>query len=297
MGYLHPETAALLDRSDNDRIAHIRDKKIWVNYPRVQEISEHLKLSAKSAEVQRPMRLAIVGHTGSGKSHLVEHFFKSEENRHKAQMPDDYFPIVLIQQPPEPRESRLYESILEAVRVPFRASDNTQRKLRQVMSIFKTLGIRLLIIDDIHDALKGSLLAQRQYLAVLRYLLEVTKISLVVAGTEPALQFLDHDEQIRRRFEFFDLPRFQSNNQFRSLLKSFELRLPLKHPSNLSDPELANLICISSDGLVGSVAKMLEKATIYAIKSGIEKIDRNVIERCGWVPLSEKTRAVGAKLA
>ena len=59
---------------------------------------------------------------------------------------------------------------------------------------------------------------------------------------------------------------------YRSLLKTFESWLPLRQPSNLSSPVMAQKLNELSTGLLGELSELLTTAGLYAIKSGEERI-------------------------
>jgi hypothetical protein len=65
---------------------------------------------------------------------------------------------------------------------------------------------------------------------------------------------------------------------FWRLLRTLERRLPLRAPSNLTDPELASHIIARSDGLIGAMTKLLRQAAVHAVRTGHERIDRAMID-------------------
>lgn len=73
------------------------------------------------------------------------------------------------------------------------------------------------------------------------------------------------------------LLRFQDDLDFQELLAGFELLLPLRKASGLSDETLSTQIFGISMGIVGEVADLLNSAAIFAIKEGVECITTDVI--------------------
>lgn len=295
MSHLDEKTAKIATLDAADRKQYIEDLEVWISYDRAKEILSRLRSSLDRGGAKRD-HLAIVGHTGNGKTYTIDHFIKVERKKFLEKFPDKSFPVVRIQQPPQPNEGRLYTALLVATNTPHRASDNVARKFAQVIRVLSGAGIKMIIIDDVHDAIRGPYAAQRQYLTVIRHLMESTGVTIVLAGLESILAFLDYDEQIRRRIDIVELPRWNPDTQFRRLLASFEQRIPLRRESKLSGAGLSGLICNYGEGLLFPIWKLLVKASLYAIDSGKECIDEDVIRACGWVRVGDKMKTAGRRL-
>ena len=76
------------------------------------------------------------------------------------------------------------------------------------------------------------------------------------------------------------LPRWQEDENFRRLLKSFEYVLPLKHESEIHKGEISRKLYGLSDGVIGEVSKIIKSAAKYAIENGTEKITMEVLAKC-----------------
>lgn len=73
-----------------------------------------------------------------------------------------------------------------------------------------------------------------------------------------------------------------------NLLQSFELLLPLKKPSNLTQESLAIKILALTEGTIGEISILLKKAAITAIESGKEHITSSILKSTGYVPPSKR---------
>jgi len=82
------------------------------------------------------------------------------------------------------------------------------------------------------------------------------------------------------------------------LLSSFERTLPLREPSGLAAaPELRGLIQRRTSGLIGEVAGLLMSATSFALTHGKERLDRLVLDHCGYCGPSERRAIFEASFA
>jgi hypothetical protein len=149
--------------------------------------------------------------------------------------------------------------------------------------------VKILILDEIHNLLAGTAAKQRMVMNVLKSLGNELQISLVGVGTKDASLILHSDPQHASRFDIYTLPKWELNKDFLSLLASFELRLPLKFPSNLKAREKATLLFSISGGNLGDLHRLLIECATTAILSGEEEISVNTIQGHKWV---QKTKGI-----
>ncbi|RZK44312.1 MAG: hypothetical protein EOO61_04260 [Hymenobacter sp.] len=113
-------------------------------------------------------------------------------------------------------------------------------------------------------------------------------IPLVCAGMPAAANAIQRDEQLRSRFPPERLPLWELDADYMNLLQSFELLLPLKKPSNLTQESLAIKILALTEGTIGEISILLKEAAITAIESGKEHITSSILKSTGYVPPSKR---------
>ena len=150
------------------------------------------------------------------------------------------------------------------------------------------LGVRMLIIDEIHHLIAGSNGRQRAFLNVIKYLSNELMLPIVAVGTNEAFNAVRVDPQIANRFLPIELPRWRNNTDFRRLLRSFEALLPLQRASELAQPEMALRLSLVSEGTIGELSTLLNQAAIEAIIGGEERITDHVLDRIAWTPPSQR---------
>jgi hypothetical protein len=104
------------------------------------------------------------------------------------------------------------------------------------------------------------------------------------------LHAVQSDDQLANRFEPLVLPRWSDGAQYRQLLSTLEVLLPLRQPSHLARPALARKILASAEGVLGEVLTIVTRAATGAISSGAEAITMNIIDQMGFVPPSQRRR-------
>jgi type II secretory pathway predicted ATPase ExeA len=285
MNHLIPAAAAELDRPVEERISRLR-RPSWIGYTRAQIVLEKIEHLLGHPGTHRMPNLLLVGDTNNGKTMLIRRFVEL----HPAERGNlgSTRKVLLIQAPPVPDERRLYFAILDALHAPYSTSGLTSAKMALVLTVLRKVGIRMLIIDEIHHLMAGHLEKQRQFLNVLKYLSNELQIALVGAGIKDALRAVQTDPQLANRFEPIGLPRWTLDREFRMLLMSFEQVLPLRNPSNLAGKELATALFRMSEGTIGELANVLCASAAAAIRTGWERIDAAVLKQIGWIRPSER---------
>lgn len=289
--HLNEAAQAMLHLPDKDRLQTIRQAR-WIGYSRAKELLNKFDGLLNHPRVQRMPNLLVVGETNNGKSVLVnrfQHLHPASENRSGEGVT---VPVLLIQAPPVPDELRFYHSILEALASPYRPHESAAKKMPQVLRLLRTIGLRMLIIDEIHHILAGHISKQQQMLNVLKYLGNELQIPLVGVGTKDALRAIQTDPQMANRFEPAALPRWDLNREFLMLLASFERVLPLRKPSRLWEQPLAARLLALSEGTIGELSSLLAAAASHAIGTGRECIDSDLLSELDWTPPSERKRQV-----
>lgn len=265
--------------SDEDRILACR-KPRWINYTVAKEIIDDLEtLLFYPIRDRMPGRL-IIGDSNNGKTAIILKVYRKyeaflDENQ------DVKNPILLIQTPNEADENALYDEILFNLDHPIIPRQKPQQKKFRVISILKELGVKMLILDEVHNLLAGSGTRHRITLNAIRTLHNSLKIPIIGVGTKEALNAINSDPQLRRRFKKVHIPRWKLDNKdnknLKELLLKFSRSYPLKKPSDLTNYDVMRKIIAKSSGLIGEISDLLEDCAVYAIERGTESITLEVI--------------------
>ncbi|MDO3621552.1 TniB family NTP-binding protein [Ralstonia pseudosolanacearum] len=289
--HLTEATAKLLELDDEARIERIRSPR-WIGYPRAKEVLAKLEDLLSYPKSHRMPNMLIVGDTNNGKTMLIERFCAQYPADNNPSGDGVIVPVLSIQAPPVPDEGRLYNAILELLFAPYKPNDRVDKKQLQVVKLLRYVGLKMLVIDEIHHVLAGNLNRQRAFLNVLKFLGNELQVPIVAAGTRDAFRALQTDPQLANRFEPVLLPRWELNNDFLRLLASFERMLPLREASNLHDTALASRLFSMSEGYIGELSRVLTKAAVHAVGSGTERVNGKVLDQIEWVSPSDRKRQI-----
>jgi hypothetical protein len=244
--HLNAPSRAWLELSDEERIFKLHGE-CWIGYSRAKEIIDKLNALIAYPKKRRMPNLLIVGDTNNGKTMIVNRFKEQHPPNDNPDGDAKIIPVIVVQAPPTADEGRFYDLILTHLNAPFKEKDRAGNKYIQVAKICKYVGLRILIIDEIHDIIAGSRSNQRVFRSAIKQLGNDLQVSIVGVGTDAAYNAIQSDDQLANRFEPAILPRWKisdnlpaTKDPYMKLLTSFERMLPLRNPSDLIRSGLIN---------------------------------------------------------
>jgi len=289
--HLAGEVAKVADQDKEARIAYIRRDR-FVLHQRAENVLTDLEMLYRMEDAVRPQGRLIVGRSLMGKSTVFDEFLR---NHRASDNPDGdaaVVPVLLVQYP-EAASEGIYPEILAKLnaQLPVNAQPRIQRKA--AVELLKSIGLRVLLIDELHNVLEGSANAQRKGLNSIKYLMNELRRPVVCAGTVEVFNAIKSDPQLDSRLKRLPLARFKDDADFQELLAGFELLLPLREASGLYDEMLSTQIFQVTRGIVGEVVDLLNSAAIYAIENDLECITEDVIKAVtGQRPTDEEIAAM-----
>jgi hypothetical protein len=285
--HLGDHAARALALPEAERIDYLR-RVHWIGYTRAKAILNDLGDLLTHPRSHRMPCLLIVGDTNNGKTVLVNRFAALHPGSERPDGEGIERPVLVIQAPAGPVEAGLFAAILDALHAPYRVSANVDLKRAQALALMRRVGVRVLVIDELHPVVAGTTQRHRHMLNVIKHLSNELQIPIVGAGTRAAFHALQSDPQLSNRFEPAVLPRWEQGEEYLRLLASFERALPLRRPSRLVEERLALKLLSLIDGKIGELARLLAKAAVRAVQTGAERIDRNLLDGVRWVAPAER---------
>lgn len=277
-----------LDKSVKERKAFI-EASVFIPYPETVKILKRFEDLIEHTTIDRMPNILLVAETNMGKSAILKEFVK----RHPMVKIPGVGPelkLLYFQAPAKADESRLYSAILEKLNHPHNDSDIASNKLKQVKKLIQTLGLKVLIIDELHNIAPATATKQKEFLVILKYLCNELNICMICAGTPEVWNVVSFDAQLSNRFEPAMLKSWTKKPEdFIAFLKAYERQLPLKHESNLTQRSLLAAIFKLGEGLLGEYVTILKKSAIYALESGEEKITLETLDKIDYIRPSDRT--------
>jgi hypothetical protein len=107
--------------------------------------------------------MLLVAPSFNGKTSILERFMELHPVDLDATSEVTTCPVVMVESPPTPDVSAFYTRILDALMAPYKPTSSPQEKNSQVKLLFREMGVKMLIIDEIHHLIAGSMNKQRDF--------------------------------------------------------------------------------------------------------------------------------------
>ncbi len=275
-----------LDKSIDERIKKCKEQ-VWIPYPQANNILNELEDLFDYPDKERIPGLLIIGDTNNGKTTIINRFM----NNHQRYLDvTNKIPVIKISAPISPSHNALYEKLLDAYYMPYAVNESASRKEAQLKKVMSDVETKMIIIDEFQDIFHGNIIQQKKFLTAVKHLSTDMQIPIVGVGVWEVQSVITADPQLANRFEPIELKKWNPDINFAKLLLSFESTIPLKEASNLYEKELFKLIYNMSEGLIGEVARILQKASIFALRNGKEKIDIDILNSINFTKPSMRKR-------
>ena len=289
--HLQPSARVWADEDDASRVRRIRTDR-WIAYARAEAALAAIEDVLSFPKRTRMPNLLLVGPTNNGKTMIVEKFRRAHPPTEVAVGADGAadIPVIRVQMPSGPDERRFFGAILDAMGLEAWRGDTVATRQDLAVRLMRKTGVRLLVIDELHNVLSGSATQQRRLLNLLRWLGNELQIPLVGVGTAEALRAIRSDDQLVNRFEPIALPLWTEDDAYLRLLSTLEAVLPLRRASGLIRPALAGKIFSLSEGVLGEIVAVVTRAAARAVTSGAEAITPRLLDEAGFTRPSDRRR-------
>jgi hypothetical protein len=279
LDHLHHGVWSYVDEPLQDRVTRLYMPK-WVSYGRGDEALARMRHLLAHPPCGRMPSMLLYGDSDIGKTMIIEKFVRDNPNICNEFGEVELRKVLRLQMPPRPSDNKFYAQIIHAL-----GHDAPILKRADVEILALRLLIRhppkLMIVDEVHHLLAGSVREQRQSLNQLKYLSNQLRMPIVALGTSEALYAMQTDRQIASRFEPFALPRWRESAELRAFVVSFGRLLPLKNPSPFGDKAIIQKLMAYSTGLTGRITALLAQAAELAIRQKTESITLKVVNGGG----------------
>ncbi|WP_153117771.1 TniB family NTP-binding protein [Rhodocyclus tenuis] len=226
--------------------------------------------------------LLLTGPSGAGKSTMVRTYHGRFPREHLADR--TVVPVLLVSVPASPTARSLAGAILEALGQRKAHRGTAPEKTSWIYELFAKCGVEMVILDEFqHLFYAPTLNAFRDITDWLKNFLEDTRVGMVACGLPAAEWVVNSNEQLARRFSEririspFSLEVGEDFQEFRGILKAFEVGLPLPTEVPLYESNLARRFHVGSYGLLDYVVKILEGGVSAATAAGLETLDLPVL--------------------
>lgn len=229
LGHLSKQVRLIAVQEDDERIAYLTRER-FIPYDRATRVLDELEKLYRREDAVRAQGRLFIGPSLAGKSSILHRFVQSHRADDNVDGEAAIVPVLMVQYPEVGREG-IYSAICHALNHRPPVSASLARLRAECLDLLKAVGVRVLLIDEFHNVLRGNTEEQRIGLTTIKYVMNALGRPIVVAGTSEAYNAVNKDPQMLSRLKPIYLNRFQEQDEdYLSLLSGFELSLPLRKP-------------------------------------------------------------------
>jgi len=285
LDHLHPKSRALVNLPIEDRII-ARWPSLWIGHRAADNIFTTLDRYLITPPSIRPRNLLVFGESGVGKSTILRRWESRVRAENAKRVESEEFdgagdwmvlPTIRIQTPPAGDETKLYNNILLEFGMKVSPSMGLAQKELMVRQLIAQCGVKVLLMDEFHNALSGRFDKRLHFNVLIKNLTNETGVPIVAAGTASVDQVFQTEDQLNRRFNRIKIERMKLDNEWRKILRAYGKLIPLRQPSDLTDPSLSERLYALSNGIIGELSNLLYDAALAAVDSGEERITEALV--------------------
>lgn len=269
----------LMSHNNDIRLREIEN--IYIVYPRLQEILNVIeKIYCLSGVSSEPNCLFITGHSGVGKTCLIEHYLQNHPREELADR--TCVPVFSVEIPSQASIKDIASTMLDALGDPNPASGTKVSMTNKLYKLLYNCRVKLIIIDEFQHLINNA--SDRKFDDVsnwLKSLINHSKTPIVLLGLPESEEILLRNSQLRRRFYYshsidpFNVSTVNGDAEFVKFLSIIKDKSNFEFEDNFFlDKEFYLPLFFAANGTVANIMKFIKLVFRHAIN-----IDSNLIKR------------------
>jgi len=172
---------------------------VWIPYPRGEELLQMMQTLMDSPPSHRPECRLIYGDSNVGKTSIAIEFAMRANGGPPNPNGGINAPVLCVETPANASLNMFYSLLLRPFKMP-KTPDSLDKKALMVLDRLPALGVRMIVVDEIHNVLNGTYDKRKEFLTGLKSLTNQLRIPMVLIGTDPARSAIQVDPQLGNRF-------------------------------------------------------------------------------------------------
>tara|TARA_R110001583_G_C5668565_1_gene410451 strand:- start:7907 stop:8917 length:1011 start_codon:yes stop_codon:yes gene_type:complete len=264
-------------------------KNCFVEHPAITQVIEDFeRLRANHRLGGEQQCMLLTGDTGSGKSHLINHYKLRFERRQKG---DAMTCPLLVSRIPSKLD--LEQTMIQLLHDMGQFGSEFRKKrsgdiglTESLVRLLRLCETELIVINEFQELIEFKSVKERQSIANrFKYISEEAGVPIVIVGMPWAEQIADEPQWAsrlicRRRLSYFKLS--EGPEQFVRFLKGLALRMPFKIAPKLEAKHIALPLFSVSRGEIRKLKHLLNEAVAIALEENAETLSQGHLSKaCG----------------
>ena len=253
-------------------------RRSFARFPHVKTtLAELERLCSYDCADEEAEHLLIIGESGVGKSTLLRRF----RDLHPPVARDEYteVPVLYVALDSACSIKKLARSLLLELGSKYWDKGDESQLTYQLICLLRGCKVRLVILDEVNHLVdRGGEKTHHNIADWIKRLSDATHLPFVLAGIPRAERLLDTNDQLRSRFrqvisiQPFSMEDKSHENEFRSVLLSFQKLLDGIRSVDLSHPTVARSIVFATGGRLREIRKLLIRAVELAFERSVPQL-------------------------
>lgn len=253
-------------------------KRIIINHPQYKKVYDRIRethlLSVGSTQ---PDGVFLSGLTGVGKTTLL----KDYRDRYPRYIEDGItkIPIVYCKVPVGATPKSVASQLLYSLGDPNYEKGTETVQTARILNFVEKCEVQMIIIDEFQHLIdRDTQHVLHKASHWIKTFMEDVKVPILLCGMPESDKVFKYTDQLDRRFcireelTSFKYSTKEYQIEFRAFLNNVDKQLPFPEQAYIADRSLAEKLFYSSKGVPFYVMKILEEATVHALKNGQDQI-------------------------
>jgi hypothetical protein len=260
----------------------------WIEYPAASIILAHLQSMFDHPIAFRPPCAMIVGETNTGKTSIAREFQRRHTPTPSVGDTDTKHPVVFVETPPGPFLGEFYGGLLRAVNAPAHQTSSRQRREMHVLDLFPQIGVKMIIIDEIHNILPGNRDQRTIFLNGLKFLTNTLQIPITVVGTRQAESAFQTDQQFGNRFEPFRVPNWKPDMLYGKFIQQYVATSGFEMDISFKSTRVTEAIQAKTKGRTGDTLKLLRLVMYASLRKDMKCLHASTLDEMKFTSVDER---------
>ena len=191
---------------------------VWIPYSRGEELLQMMQILMESPPSHRPECRLIYGDSNVGKTSIAIEFAIRMNGAPPNPNGGVNAPVLCVEARANASLNQFISLLLRPFRMP-KVVRTLDDKLLIAYDRLPALGVKMIIVDEIHNVLSGKHDKRKEFLAGLKTLTNELRIPMVLIGTDPARVAIQVDPQLGNRFVPVHLAGWRVNKEYGRFIK------------------------------------------------------------------------------